>query len=126
MADHSVRWFKCVNQDKKRVWCSFDVDLAEQDMVGIYIIFRMDGTVVRIGIGNVQERVQSHRRDEEITGYAKKGKPLKLTWAMAPEDITRDQLRAIERYLADQLNPKVGRYPTNVEPESVNLPANLP
>ena len=81
---------------------------------------RSDRTVVRTGTGNIKKRITAHRNSEKTKSYAKKDKPLLVTWAMAGH-LTRDQLKAIERYPDDQLGPKVGRYP-DVEPQPVNLP----
>ena len=97
-----------------------DCGPSERDAVGVYVIFRSDRTVVRVGVGYIKKRVTAHRNSEQIKSYAKKDEPLLVTWALAGH-LTRDQLKAIERYLDDQLGPKVCRYP-DVQPQAVNLP----
>ena len=73
--------------------------------------------VVYVGQGDVAARVQQHRSNRTITGYARSG-TLYVTWAAVPQS----QRDGVERFLADRLGPLVGdAYPT-AAPVAVNLP----
>ena len=94
---------------------------------GVYIICRKETlttpgplTVLRIGEGDVENRLNVHKNDKEILSYG----PLStLTVAWMPED-DEDTRKGIEKYLADKLKPLLGRYP-DVEPIPVTLPPGL-
>jgi len=73
-------------------------------------------STVYVGQGNIADRLTQHRSDPRLLQYSSLG--LFVTWAAAIP-----QLQAgIERYLADQLRPKVGEAYPNVPPVPVNLP----
>lgn len=78
-----------------------------------------DARTVRVGQGNIRDRLGAHRNDEEITAYEQYG-TLRVTWATTGK-AARASRERIERYVADQLDPLVGEYPA-VEPLAVNLP----
>jgi hypothetical protein len=78
------------------------VDLTNVMTSGVYVIWH-DGTpgrVVRLGQGDIAERLTAHRNDPEIVACSRAG-TLRVTWAYAPAN----QRDGIERYLADQLKP---------------------
>ena len=112
-----LEWIKCQNNQ----WCAFEfVDLSNVNAFGVYVIWHASPSqrnTVRVGQGNIRERLTAHRSDPQILSYRSHG-PLLATWA------TTDSISAagIERFLAEQLNPLVGhRYP-NVSPIPVNMP----
>lgn len=92
------------------------------DVEGVYIIGSKtkSGRVVtvRVGQGNVKERLTEHRNDARVRAYEQLGM-LVVTWAMVPET----QIDGIETYVARQLQPQVGERFPNVAPVEVNLPA---
>lgn len=53
---------------------------------GVYVIWYVSSTskVVRIGSGNIAERLKQHSSNYEITKYSSFG-PLKVSWAIIPE-----------------------------------------
>lgn len=89
---------------------------------GIYIIWFTSQpgvrNTVRLGKGDVADRVREHRNNPVITAYRQNGQLL-VTWATVPEA----QRDGVERYLADTLNPLVGDAFPDVVPLVVNLPA---
>lgn len=108
------KWFKLT-----------DVNLVDPhfiDLEGVYIIW-YEGTnqiVVRVGQGEIKERISDHQTDPRIMTYKSHG--LYVTWAMVPP-LYRN---GIERYLFEKLKPIVGfRYP-NVPAIQVNLPWDQP
>ena len=119
----TLTWARCGEH-----WCSFDrlkLDALEGE-VGVYAIWH-DGSTnppynqaawVRIGEGDIAERIREHRLDANITAYSVYG-DLRVTWAIIGRRQTR---RGVERFLADRLRPIVGEYP-DVAPIEVNLPA---
>lgn len=108
-------WTKCTDG-----WCSLNrVNLSNVTTVGVYIIWHAGnpGRVVRIGQGNIKERLCCHRDDSAVQAYAKHG-DLKVTWAAAPAGL----LNGIERYLSDHWKPLVGdRFP-----DALPIPVNSP
>ena len=113
-----VSWGKCGGQQ----WCDFlKLNLDHplfKDLVGIYIIWHGgdNASVVRVGQGLVRDRLREHRSDPEILQFSDKG--LYVTWAQ----VGRDQLDAVERFLAEKWKPKVGARFPDVRPIEVNSP----
>lgn len=110
-----VSWVKCVS-DK---WCSLEnVNLSGVKTRGVYIIWHAGnpGRVVRIGQGNIAERLQCHRTDEEVMAYKEHG--LYVTWASVQED----HLDGVEKYLAETWRPLVGAAFPFAAPIAVNSP----
>jgi hypothetical protein len=113
-----LSWNKC--QDSN--WCRLPtVDLNDahfDNMDGVYIIWRSGNNpaTVRVGQGNIRERLQVHRTDQQVMKFKELG--LFVTWA-AVEKVNRD---GIEAFLANQIEPIVGiRFPDR-RPITVNLP----
>ena len=112
----NVNWIKCTTGE----WCNFNtVNLSGVTADGVYIIWHAGnpGCVVRVGQGNIAERIQKHRNDRQITQYAQSG-TLYVTWAAIPA-LYQD---GVERYLADMWHPLVGDAFPNVVPIAVNSP----
>lgn len=114
----NVTWNDC----KGDVWCHLNsVNLSHEhfdNMEGVYIIWyeETERTVVRVGQGVIKDRIAAHRKDKDVQAYKDLG--LYITWASIAEN-NRD---AVEAFLADELNPKVGdRFPDR-KPLKVNLP----
>lgn len=111
----SVNWVKSTAGE----WLSFqNVNLSGVSTEGVYIIWHggNPSRVVRVGQGDIADRLQNHRADAQILAYAKHR--LYVTWASVAA-YYRD---GVERYLADNWNPLVGdRFP-NVAPIAVNSP----
>ena len=111
-------WVQC-----QHGWCPLEaVDLSDVHDFGVYVIWH-DGDLflpprtVRIGSGNIVERLTCHRTDPEVQHYARLA-PLYVTWAT----VSAVLVDSVERYLAEMLRPLVGsRYP-NALPTAVNLP----
>lgn len=111
----TLNWIKCEDD-----WCPLEtVNLANVDTAGIYIIWHRGdpARIVRIGQGDIAERLTAHRNDHDILAYKDKGS-LRVTWASVPVH----QRDGIERYLADTWNPLVGDAFPNAVPLAVNSP----
>jgi hypothetical protein len=113
-----LNWIQCTGN----VWC----DLAQLDLksvgqaAGVYIIWKPGNPprVVRVGQGNIADRLGAHRSDFAIMQYNSALAPLKVTWAV----VSVAQRDGVEKYLADSTNPLVGdAFPVAV-PIAVNLP----
>lgn len=116
MATLKVNWIKSTGDD----WLSLTlVDLSQVTASGVYMIWYNGnpGKVVRLGQGNIADRLNSHRSNSEITAYSKYG-PLYVTWATVPAQYQN----GVERYLANEWNPLVGDAFPDVGPISVNSP----
>lgn len=83
-------------------------------MQGVYVIWQANGPVVRVGQGNIRDRLAAHRQDEDINRYAS----LHVTWA----PVSVFHRGGVERYLANVLRPVVGEAFPNVTPTPVLLP----
>ena len=90
---------------------------------GVYVIFTAlqttdSGVAVDVGLGEIRERLEDHRRQfEKGPDYMN----LKVTWAEVP----KDSQGGVENYLRQQLKPCMegqgGRF-SNDPPIVVNLP----
>ena len=99
----TLQWITC---DRNTAWCALEmVDLSRVNVSGVYIIWHegKPGRVVRVGQGDIAERLSAHRRDAAVLRYRQNG-TLRVTWAAVPAA----QLNGVERYLADWLKPLVG------------------
>ena len=115
-----IFWMKCENN----AWCSlYRVDLSHNyydNFEGIYIIWYWDNfgnpVTVRVGQGNIRDRLTAHRSDPQIQRYAHLN--LLVTWtATLPH--SRD---GVETYLGKVLKPRVGSLFPNAKPIPVTLP----
>lgn len=111
-----VQWIK----SKANSWLAFETfNIASAgDDAGVYVIWYNGnpGRVVRLGQGNVQDRLTKHRGDKQITAYSTRG--LLVTWATVP----KAQRDGVERWLADHYPPLVGDAFPDVQPIAVNAP----
>ncbi len=114
----TVHWYKC---GKDNHYC--DLETLELDKVketGVYIIWHTGdpSRVVRLGQGNVADRLAVHRKDKKVLAYKKDGVELRVTWAALPAH----QMDGVERYLANTWPPLIGDVFPDVEPLEVNSP----
>lgn len=102
-------------------WCRFhhvDLDTVIGES-GVYIIWHAGNPsrVVYVGQGNVRDRIERHRKRDDICAYARLGE-LYVTWAAVPPF----QLDGVERHLADAWRPLVGDAHPAAAPVAVNSP----
>ena len=87
---------------------------------GVYVIwYTSPGTakVIKLGSGNIAERLKDHRQNQDITKYSSYGQ-LKVSWIILDES----ELLGVEKYLSRAYSPIVGdRYPESVTEIKVNL-----
>lgn len=113
-----VKWFKCGDDGH---WCSFEnLTLETATESGVYVIWHEGdpARVVYVGQGKVSDRIAAHRKNPEITVYARYG-TLRVTWASVPAA----QRDGVERFLADHYRPLVGDAHPDCQPIEVNLVA---
>jgi hypothetical protein len=114
-----LHWNKCDGT----VWCDFfKVDLANSHfdgMEGVYVIWHGGAppNIVRVGQGVIRDRIAQHRQDPQILAF--RNYSLFVTWASVPAS----QRDGVERFLGEQLAPKVGYRLPAVQPIAVNLPS---
>lgn len=97
---YMVIWYTCGEQKN---WCQLEtVNLSKVDIEGIYIIWHggKNPKVVRVGQGDIHDRLSKHQSDPEILYYKQFG-VLMVTWAEVPKRY-RD---GIEVYLENMCNP---------------------
>ena len=116
----NIQWVKCQGDD----WCRLmGVKLPSVTTdTGVYLIWMYSGgtpIVIRVGQGNIQDRLSKHRRDTDITDYGEiNHATLYVTWAILPAA----QIGGVEAWLGDQLQPLVGE----TFPEDPPIPVTLP
>ena len=111
-----VNWVKSVSGD----WLSLEhVNLKGINTFGVYVIWHTGNPsrTVRVGQGDIVDRLCCHREDRAVLAYKKYGE-LRVTWAAVPPHL----VGGVERYLAELLKPRVGdRFPAAL-PIAVNSP----
>ena len=117
-----LHWMKGQNS----TWYTLDsIDLAHEHfntMHGVYIIWvggKEPQVVVYVGQGNIKERLTEHRKNPEIFLYGDVlDTDLYVTWAT----VARQNCDAVEAYLADKWDPKVGER----HPQAPHIAVNSP
>lgn len=112
-----VKWMKCGDDGH---WCNLKtLNLDNNTTKGVYIIWHEGnpGRVVRIGQGDIADRLKVHRNDDEILGYEEFG-TLRVTWAA----VSAAQRDGVEVYLSDRYPPLVGDVFPDAESIAVNSP----
>lgn len=113
----NLDWVKC----EGNTWCSLERLKLESigNTAGVYIIWH-GGEIprcVRVGQGDIKDRLSEHRNNPKITQYRSEGE-LFVTWAAVPAS----QHDGVEAYLAKACDPIVGeRFPERT-PIAVILP----
>jgi len=114
----TLNWRRCGNDGH---YCPLEkLNLTSiSASTGVYVIWHAGNPsrVVRVGQGNIAERLGAHRSDQDVLAYRQSGKLL-VTWAAVPAH----QIDAVERYLADTWKPLIGDAFPDVEPLEVNSP----
>ena len=114
----NVNWIKCQESN----WCPFlTLNLDHGHFVGlngVYVIWHggMNPSTVYVGKGQIADRIRAHRNSDDILKFSYLG--LFVTWAQ----VSPSQQGGVERFLADHLNPKVGR----AHPQATPIPVNFP
>lgn len=114
----NIKWGTCGDNNH---WC----DLRNLTLPlngtprGVYMIWHggNPSRVVRVGQGDISDRLAKHRKDPAIIGYSARG-TLCVTWATVPAH----QRDGVERYLADHWDPLAGGAFPDVGPIAVNSP----
>lgn len=113
-----LNWTKC----ERNSWCGLiTLNLSHRhfdNLEGVYIIWHGGNNpkTVRVGQGEIRDRLGKHREDNEILAYNNYG--LFVTWAR----VVKEHRDGVERYLAERLKPLIGSTFPNVTPIGVNLP----
>ncbi|MDO8240812.1 MAG: hypothetical protein Q7T51_02455 [Candidatus Moranbacteria bacterium] len=111
-----VRWIKNTQNNE---WFDFlRLNLESpyfNGKVGIYAIWYAtpsSAKVIKVGSGNIAERLKDHRANQEITKYSSLGS-LKVSWVVADSNpLSPDEIQGAEIYLANKYRPLVGdRFP---------------
>ncbi len=115
-----VKWVKNTQNNE---WFDFlRLNLSApyfDNKVGAYVIWYISPSsakAIRVGSGNISERLKEHRDNQEITKYSSLGQ-LKVSWIVADNtQLRQDELEGVEAYLARVYSPLVGeRFPKVIE-----------
>ena len=109
------------------VWRPLSTDFSDIGGTGVFIVRQADGPAVIVGQGEIKDRLSTLQRNRRVLGYDSPGSPLLATWGIVQGMIqTRmlysAQLDGIERYLAETLQPLIGKSYPDVAPVPVPLP----
>ncbi|MEM7304918.1 MAG: hypothetical protein AAF372_05280 [Pseudomonadota bacterium] len=85
------------------------------DARGIYIIWKPQNNVIRVGQGDIASELHSLRNDPKITQY---GKDLLVTWT----SVSGQYFDGVERFLYEQFSPVSADRVPNSRLIQVNLP----
>jgi len=115
-----IKWIAC--QDGE--WCGLNqlnlCGTCFEDVNGVYLIWHRGAppSIVRVGYGNIGERLAAEKADADVQQYA----PLNLcvTWAVVDQR-SRDGVAA---WLAQTLKPLAALPCPDCAPIVVNLPWN--
>jgi len=96
------------------------LDLSVIRSIGVYIIWHggPNPRIVRVGQGDIAQRLFEHRGNSQILRYAQEG-DLFVTWAEIGDQAQRD---GVETYLAQQYSPLLGDNYPQVPPLAVGSP----
>lgn len=125
MQPRRVNWIKNTQNNE---WFDFlKLNLEAPYFIGkrgIYVIWYTTPSiakVIRLGQGDISDRLKEHRQNFEITKFSNTGQ-LKVSWILVDNySVSEYDLNGIEQYLAKQYNPIVGVYPTNYSDVPVTL-----
>lgn len=115
-----VKWIK---NNQNNEWFDFlRLNLEApyfNNKAGVYAIWYTSPSsakVIKIGSGNISERLRDNRTNQEITKYSSMGS-LKVSWVVADSDpLLPDEVQGAEVFLANKYRPLVGdRFPNVVE-----------
>src|SRR6266704_497150 len=102
----TVSWVKSTTNE----WLPLErVDLSKVATQGVYIIWHggNPARVVRVGQGDIADRLTAHRNDSQVLSYGRFGFLL-VTWAA----VSVWSLDGVERHLGDRWKPVIGdRFP---------------
>lgn len=91
---------------------------------GVYVIWYTSpaaAKVIRVGSGNIAERLKAHRANNEIIRYSAYGQ-LKVAWIIVDNvTVFEKEILGIEAYLAKAYSPLVG----DNFPNALLVPVNL-
>ena len=110
-------WVKSVNNK----WLKLsDLDYAQIQTQGVYIIWHGGDApaVVRVGSGNIGQKLKEHYNNMIIRRYEKRGQ-LMVTWAEVESHLS---ISGIENYLIELCRPIV----SDIRPEAEPLPVRSP
>jgi hypothetical protein len=111
-----VTWIKSTTG----MWLPMETfNLTNVGTAGVYVIWHGGSSprYVKVGQGDIKDRLTKHRGDTEITAYNRFG-ALYVTWA----SLAAAHLDGVERYLGEQLRPLVAERFPQAPPIPVNLP----
>ncbi|PIZ01103.1 hypothetical protein COY61_00695 [bacterium (Candidatus Gribaldobacteria) CG_4_10_14_0_8_um_filter_33_9] len=113
-----VNWGKCTGGH----WCNLlRLNLNDNyfdNISGVYIIWHGGNSpkTVKVGQGDIKDRLLKHSADPEILQY--KNLTLYVSWAT----LSSNYMDGVEKYLGESLKPLVGSIFPDVNPISVNFP----
>jgi hypothetical protein len=86
---------------------------------GVYVIWYTTASiakVIRIGSGDIAERLKDHRSNPDILKFSDKGQ-LKVSWVLADGvTLLENEIEGVEKYLARVYSPLIGdRFPAGGE-----------
>lgn len=97
-----------------------EVNKIKEDLKGVYIIWLINHNpprALRLGQGEIKNRLKEHIQNKEILKYR-----IKFSIVFSYAKLSLNQCDNVERFLGDNLSPIVGDKFPDCEPRKVNLP----
>jgi hypothetical protein len=120
-----VNWIKNTQNNEWFDFLRLNLDAPYfSNKKGVYVVWYVSPSiakVVRLGSGNIAERLKEHRANHEITKYSSLGQ-LKVSWVVADgKPLFDSEIEGVEVFIAKKYSPLVGdRFPVAQE-----VPINL-
>jgi hypothetical protein len=106
-----VRWIKSVGGDfLDLLRLNLDSSYFERPRQGVYVIWHTGpnkASVIRVGQGNIRDRLIAHKSDPQVTQFSSYGQ-LKVSWIIV-DPVYFD---GVEAFLYDYYKPAVGERKT--------------
>ena len=120
MKELELKWEVDISGKKYFNFYDNEVSKIDDEINGIYIIWLPEHnprSVIKVGQGNIKNRLQNHLRDDAIAKYKLNSKMV-FSWAK----VNLNQCGGVENYLGDFLEPREGERYFDDSPIKVNLP----
>lgn len=120
-----VKWVKNSQNNEWFDFLRLNLDAAYfNNKVGVYVIWYTSPSsakVIRVGSGNISERLKDHRMNQEIVKYSSLGS-LKVSWVVADSNpLLISEIQGVELFLSNKYHPLVNdRFP-NASEVQINL-----
>ncbi|NLK50019.1 MAG: hypothetical protein GX294_05160 [Candidatus Cloacimonetes bacterium] len=117
-----LNWQCCDLNKRCRLVASNQFQYIPDDLFGVYVIWEFitphSKNIIRVGQGNIKERLCSHKDDSQIVGDSNMPRFLYVAYAKVDEEY----VDGVEAFLGHALDPNIGKRFPNADMIEVNFP----